>query len=206
MGNNVFVLVDEDSKDCAVVDPGIDSQELHTYISANGLTVKYILLTHGHFDHAHAAAEFSAKYKAPIAMHPADQELLDRMAEVCEAWAMPVPKVAVVPDIPLAHGQVLELGNQRMEVRHTPGHSPGQVAFVFDGVAFVGDTLFWRAIGRFDLPGSNYDDLMRSIGEELYSLPGETIVWPGHGQSTTIDEERRLNPYIGESARFKPPV
>jgi len=78
------------------------------------------------------------------------------------------------------------------------------VAYIIGGHAFVGDTLFWRGIGRYDLPGADYYALMRSIQEQLYTLPGETIVWPGHGQHTTIDEERRLNPYIGEGARFAP--
>ena len=201
--NNVFVLTDEATGSCAVIDPGIDCDAIHGYIERRGLKVSLILLTHGHFDHAHGAAVFAARYNAPVALHPADQEWLDRMAEICSSWNMPEPVGQPEAGVALSHGQVLELGETRIEVRHTPGHSAGQVAFIVPGTAFVGDTLFWRAVGRYDLPGSDYDALVRSITDQLYTLPDETVVWPGHGQSTTVGEERRLNPYVGESARFK---
>lgn len=202
--NNVYLLVDEASAQCAVVDPGIDCAAVLAEIETRGLNVRYVLLTHGHFDHAYSVAEFCQRFQAALAIHPHDLPQLENLPEICVQWGVPAATPAPAPQILLEHGQHLTLGGSVIEVRYTPGHSPGQVAFIVDGQALVGDTLFRRGIGRYDLPGSSYDDLMTSIEEQLYSLPAETAVLPGHGPATTIDEERRLNPYIGEQARFKP--
>lgn len=202
--NNVYLLIDADTAECAVIDPAMDSAAVIDDIERRGLSVRYVLLTHGHFDHAYAAAGFCSRFNAPLAVHPLDAAFLDQLPATCEQWGFPAATAPPVPQILLAHGQHLQLGAGAIEVRHTPGHSPGQVAFIAEGHALVGDTLFYRAIGRYDLPGSNYDDLRDSILEQLYTLPGETIVWPGHGPQTTIDQERRLNPYFGDSARFQP--
>jgi hydroxyacylglutathione hydrolase len=204
LANNVYVISSEDTGDCALIDPGQDSEETLEYIRDNQLTARYILLTHAHFDHVFALAEAKQQLAVPIAMHPDDLPFLRNLPETAATWGFTGAKPAPEPDIHLAHGQVLELGDLQLEVRHTPGHSPGQVAFVGPGHAIVGDTLFWRGIGRYDLPGSDFHALRRSIEEQLYTLPGETVVWPGHGQETTIDEERRFNPYIGKGARFSP--
>lgn len=202
--NNVYLLIDDDSRQCAVVDPGIASDEVLSWIRDNDLEPRLILLTHAHFDHVFDLAKFKRQLDAPIAMHPADLPLLRRMAETAAGWGVPGAEAAPEPDVLLAHGQVLELGAHRIEVRHTPGHSLGQVAFIVDGHAFVGDTLFHRGIGRYDLPGSDFEQLAQSILEQLYTLAPETRVWPGHGPETSIDEERRLNPFIGDGARFQP--
>ncbi|MBN2081157.1 MBL fold metallo-hydrolase [bacterium] len=204
--NNVYLLVDDTSNECAVIDPGIDCQVVIEAIRNKSLTTRYILLTHGHFDHVFSLADFKRELGAQVVMHPADEPLIERLSEVSANWGFPGASPAPPPDIELAHGQRLDLGETTIEVRHTPGHSPGQVAFITGGNAFVGDTLFWRGIGRYDLPGSDFAALVRSITEQLYTLPGATIVWPGHGQETTVDEERRLNPYVGDGARFKPQI
>jgi len=191
LDNNVYVIADEASLQCAVIDPGADSGAVIEHVQKQKLDTRYVLLTHGHFDHALAVAQFCRELDAPLAVHPGDVPLLAHMAETAAGWGVPGAENAPVPGLLLTHGQVLKLGESEIEVRHTPGHSPGQVAFVYSGNAVVGDTLFRRAIGRYDLPGSDVEALMASIRDQLYSLPG-----------TTIDEELRLNPYIGDGARF----
>lgn len=202
--NNVYLLTDQDTQQCAVIDPGIASDAVIDHILVNGCQLRLILLTHAHFDHAYALALYKRRFDVPIALHPADLTFLRKLAETASSWGFAGAEAAPEPDLLLKHGQVLELGTRRIEVRHTPGHSPGQVAFIVDGHAFVGDTLFWRGIGRYDLPGCDYDALVSSVQEQLYTLAPETQVWPGHGPETTIDEERRLNPFIGDGARFQP--
>jgi len=201
--NNMYVLHDPLQKHCAIVDPGIDADEVLDWVAARGLKVDLLLLTHAHFDHCYGNAQFAAATGAPIAMHPDDKEVLARLQTVCLNWGVPPPEPSPEPTIWLAHGMRLDLFGHPVEVRHTPGHCPGHVAFVWEGHCVSGDVLFQRGIGRWDLPGANYEDLERSIREQLYSLPDETKVWPGHGAPTTIGEERRLNPFISENVRFR---
>lgn len=204
LANNVYVASSARTADCVVVDAPQGSENVVEFIRQTQLVPRFILLTHAHFDHLLALAELKQQLQVPVAMHADDLPFLRRMLETASGWGFTSDQPAPEPDILIEHGQQLEFAEYQIEVRHTPGHSPGQVAFIIDGHAFVGDTLFWRGIGRYDLPGSDYYALMRSIEEQLYTLPGDTVVWPGHGQETTIDEERRLNPYVGEGARFSP--
>ena len=206
LANNVYLWIDGGSRDCAVVDPGMECYELHAYISQFDLQVRLILNTHGHFDHCFANAEFARAYGAKLAIHPDDLPMLRQLAATAESWGFAGAVASPEPEILLAHGRKLELGGEMIEVRHTPGHSPGQVAFINGLNALVGDTLFNRGVGRWDLPGSDYEALEHSIRDQLYPLPDATVVWPGHGETTTIGEERRLNPYIGDGARFIPKV
>lgn len=202
--NNVYLWVHGGTRQCAVIDPGIEAQPLHDYIRQHGLKVQLILNTHGHFDHVYGNAEFKAQYAVPLAVNKDDWPLLARLPETAANWGFPDAPDSPEPDLPLEHGQKLTLGDQTIEVRHTPGHSPGQVALINGLNAIVGDTLFYRGVGRWDLPGADWYMLEQSIRAQLYTLPDETIVWPGHGDPTTIGDERRLNPYIGEGARFIP--
>jgi len=202
--NNVYLLVAEDSHECAVVDPGMECGAVLRRIEKAGLIARYLLLTHAHFDHVFSVAEFKDSLGAEVVMHRDDLPMLERLVDSAAAWGFSNARPAPAPDIFVEHGQTLDLAGDSLEVRHTPGHSPGQVAYIFGGNAFVGDTLFWHGVGRWDLPGGDFELLKRSIEEQLFTLPGETVVWPGHGESTTIDTERRLNPYIGEGARFIP--
>jgi hydroxyacylglutathione hydrolase len=203
--NNVYLWLDRETRDCAVVDPGIGCEEVQAVIEQLSLEVRLILNTHGHFDHIFSNAGFTARYpQARLALHPGDLPLLEHLPQTAAGWGFPGAAACPPPDILLQHGQQLELGAARIAVRHTPGHSPGQVAFISGEDAVVGDTLFYRGVGRWDLPGSDFHALERSILEQLYTLPDATQVWPGHGEPTTIGDERRLNPYIGDGARFKP--
>jgi hydroxyacylglutathione hydrolase len=205
LANNVSLWIDAAGGACAVVDPGMECQPVHDYIAQHLLQVRLILNTHGHFDHSFANAEFMAAYAgARLAIHPGDLAMLRQLPATAAGWGFSGASASPEPDILLEHLQRLELGGEVIEVRHTPGHSPGQVAFINGLNALVGDTLFNRGVGRWDLPGSDFAALERSIREQLYTLPDATVVWPGHGEQTTIGEERRLNPYIGDGARFIP--
>jgi glyoxylase-like metal-dependent hydrolase (beta-lactamase superfamily II) len=202
--NNVFILANEAEGRCAVVDPGIGCEDLLEKIAAHGWKLELILLTHAHFDHCYGNAAFVAASGAPIAMHPDDKPVLARLQQTCINWGFDPPPPSPEPSIWLEHGMSLDVLGQAVEVRHTPGHCPGQVAFIWPGHCVSGDTLFHRGIGRWDLPGASYEDLERSIREQLFTLPDETVVYPGHMELTTIGEEKRLNPYVGEAARFTP--
>lgn len=204
--NNVYLVSCTETRRCAVIDPGMETEAVQEEINAGDLGVDYVLNTHGHFDHVFSNALYVAVYGAQLAIHQADLPFLRQMPETAEAWGFPGATPSPEPGLLLEHGAVLQLGRCQIHVRHTPGHSPGQVAFCLPGNAVVGDTLFHRGIGRWDLPGANYHALERSVKEQLYTLPDATIVWPGHGQHTTIGEEKRLNPYIGDGARFLPKV
>jgi glyoxylase-like metal-dependent hydrolase (beta-lactamase superfamily II) len=137
-------------------------------------------------------------------MHADDLELLARLPQTVVNWGFPEVAQPLPPDVLLAQGELITICGQEMLIRHTPGHCPGNVAFIWPGHAIVGDTLFRRGIGRYDLPGASFEVLKRSIEEQLYTLPPETVVYPGHGELTNIGDEVRLNPFIGENVRFAP--
>lgn len=204
LANNVYLLVCAETRQCAVVDPGMDAEAVLDSIRERGLEVAYILNTHAHFDHIFLNAAFCQATGALLAMHPADLPLLERLVESAAGWGCPGGTPSPRPEIELAHGQRLELAGEMLEVRHTPGHSPGHVAFSFEGNVLVGDTLFWRGVGRWDLPGADLAQLEHSIRQQLFTLQDETVVWPGHGEQTTIGDEKRFNPYFGDDARFIP--
>jgi glyoxylase-like metal-dependent hydrolase (beta-lactamase superfamily II) len=204
--NNVYLVICTETGRCAVIDPGLETEAVLEAINARGLGVDYVLNTHGHFDHVFSNALYVATFGAMLAIHPGDLAFLRQMPQTAESWGFPGAEPSPEPGLLLEHGAVLKLGLHVLAVRHTPGHSPGQVAFCCPGHALVGDTLFYRGIGRWDLPGADYSALEHSVREQLYTLPGETLVWPGHGPHTTIGEEQRLNPYIGDGARFLPKV
>jgi hydroxyacylglutathione hydrolase len=203
--NNVFLLVNPDTQETAIVDPGIGTEEVLRHVQQEGLSLQHILITHAHFDHVYGLAEWQARFpEARTYMHPDDLQLLGRLQQTVANWGFPVPEQPADPEVQLAHGQRITVCGQELEVRHTPGHCPGNVAFVWPGHVAVGDTLFRRGIGRYDLPGGDFDLLERSIREQLYTLPPDTAVYPGHGELTTIGEEIRHNPFVGENVRFAP--
>jgi hydroxyacylglutathione hydrolase len=204
--NNVYLVTCTETGRTAVIDPGMETEALLEEINSRDLGVDYVLNTHGHFDHVFSNALYVSAFGALLGIHPADLPLLRNMPITAESWGFPGATPSPEPGLLLEHGTVLKLGLHEITVRHTPGHSPGQVALCLPGHALVGDTLFHRGVGRWDLPGSDFHALERSIKEQLYTLPEETVVWPGHGQHTTIGEEKRLNPYIGDGARFLPKV
>lgn len=191
IGTNCYLLGDEDTKVCAVVDPGDEAPRVLQMVKDSGLKLELILLTHGHYDHVTAVPELRAACPAvPIYIHEEDYDsagtgVMHRMK--------PVANVIFCRD-----GDVLKLGSLAIEVLHTPGHTPGSVTFRVGSVLFTGDTLFQGSMGRTDFPGGSYEAIMDSL-KKLGSLPGDYRVCPGHEGLSTLEEERRGNYYMREA-------
>jgi len=193
---NCYVVGCEETQEGVVIDPGGHPQRILEAIEESGLTVRYVLNTHCHFDHMGANAEIVAATGAPLALHPAELPILQ--ARGGASWFGVIVKESPPPDVELEPGQVLEVGTLRFQVLHTPGHSPGSVTFYLEeeGVAFDGDVIFQMGVGRVDLPGGDGGTLVRSIREVLFALPDETVLYPGHGPKTTVGQEERSNPWV----------
>lgn len=190
---NSYLIVDEQGVG-VVVDPGYAVGLLNHHVKQNGWRIEAIVATHGHFDHVAGNAEAVELWAAPLYMHPEAIPIATSAAEHAAWFGIESPD-SPPPDETLEQGESLEVASLTFAVRHTPGHSPGGITLLADGHAIVGDTLFAGSIGRTDLPHSDHGQLMRSIREQLMTLPDETVVLPGHGNTTTIGEERRTNPF-----------
>ncbi|HTP25121.1 MAG TPA: MBL fold metallo-hydrolase [Anaeromyxobacteraceae bacterium] len=191
---NCHILVCERKKEAVVVDPGGEAGQILQKLHARDVSVKYVLNTHGHFDHVGANRRVLEATGAVLLIHECDAFFLSETGAACFAFgekSEPSP----TPGGLLANGQKLRFGKYLLEVLHTPGHSPGGCCFHCEeeGVLFTGDTLFNGSIGRWDLPGGCRADLVRSIREKLFALRDATIVYPGHGPSTTIGLEKSTN-------------
>ena len=193
---NCYVVGCEETKEGVVIDPGGHPERILAEIERRGLTIKYVLNTHAHFDHTDANGAVVEATGAPLALHPEDSTLLAASggAALFGVQAHPSPRA----DLDLHDGDELEVGTLRFKVLHTPGHTPGHVCFyeAEEGVLFDGDVLFYRGVGRTDLPGGSWEQLVASIQDRLFALPGETVVYSGHGPATTIEDEKRLNPWL----------
>jgi hydroxyacylglutathione hydrolase len=195
---NCYILSCPETRKAVIVDPGGDPDLVEALIEEMRLEPVEIVCTHGHSDHIASAAELKARYEIPLAIHGADLEIVKLSIKEAPFWGMgriQEPKVERV----LAAGDEIAFGAVRGKVLHTPGHTPGGISILFDGIVFVGDTLFNRSIGRTDFEGGDLDTLLASIRNELFALPDETIVHCGHGPRTTIGEEKRENPFLGGS-------
>lgn len=196
-GQNAYLVRSRDGKGVVAVDPGGGAAGMAAAIEAEGLSLDAVLLTHAHVDHIEGVAELVRRHGAPVYLHPADRPLYDRVAEQAAFFGMQVVPPPPV-DHELEHGQELRFDGCRLQVRHVPGHSPGHVIFYSAevGVAFVGDVVFMGSIGRTDLPGGDHRQLMRSIREQVLTLPDDTVLYPGHGPATTVGHERVSNPFL----------
>jgi len=195
LDNNTYLMVDESTREAAIVDPSFDSAGVWDRVEQDGLTLVRVLNTHAHIDHVVENALFVERSGAPLALHPADLPLLHAMSEQAAWMGVPPPRPAE-PTHALCHGESIRIGGEAVTVAHTPGHSPGSVSFVGDGFVLSGDALFAGSIGRTDLPGGDLTQLLRSIHGRLLTLPDATIVYPGHGHETTIGRERRSNLFL----------
>ncbi len=193
---NCYIVGCEKTKEGAVIDPGGDPQHVLAEVERRGLTLRYVLNTHAHFDHTDANGALVEASGAPLAIHPKDRRLLEMAGGAAFFGLQADPSPA--PDLELHDGDELAVGTVRLRVLYTPGHTPGHVCFyeADEGVLFDGDVLFRRGIGRTDLPGGSFQQLMDSIQRVLFALPDETVVYSGHGPATTIGEEKRLNPWL----------
>lgn len=198
---NGFVLGCEESREGVVIDPGDEVEELLAIVERERLQVKYILLTHAHMDHVSGVARAKRALGAPIGLHRDDLFLYEKAVQQGLAFGIrvePPPPVDFFYDGPGPY----RFGAYEVRVHHTPGHCPGGVCLQVGRAGepgkdlFVGDTLFAGSIGRTDLPGGDYDTLIRSIREVLFAFGDDAVVYPGHGPVTTIGHERRTNPFL----------
>lgn len=201
---NGYVVGCERTKQAVYIDPGDEVEQLLGFITEQGLHVSHILLTHAHVDHVSGVAEAKRRLQAPIYMHPDDQMLYDNAARMGAMFGITVEQPPPVDRYYDGKGP-LTFGDYLVEVHHTPGHAPGAVCLAVrkDGetgapALFAGDNLFAGSIGRTDLPGGDYEVLMKAITEVLFAFPDESIVYSGHGPETTIGRERRSNPFVLE--------
>ncbi|HSJ55082.1 MAG TPA: MBL fold metallo-hydrolase [Anaerolineae bacterium] len=193
---NCYLAGCEETRAAVIIDPGGHPQRILGAVERHGLTVKYVLNTHGHFDHTDANKAIVEATGAPLAAHALERPLLQAAGGA--AMFGLAGKAGPEPDIDLKDGDELVVGTLRFQVLHAPGHTPGHICFYEDTekVLFDGDVLFYRGIGRADLPGGDPEQLLASIHRVLYTLPDETTVYSGHGQATTIGEEKRHNPWV----------
>ena len=193
---NCYLFACPHTKEAVIIDPGDEPERILAQIKELQIIPRYILNTHGHIDHICAIDAVSQVYPVPLAIHPADVPMYtdERSAAM---FGRKAPLVKRKPDILLQEGQRITFGTLSLEVLHTPGHTPGGVCLVCPTYCvFSGDTLFYRSIGRTDLPGGNYEQLVASIRTKLYTLDDDLAVFPGHGEPTTIEEEKHENPFV----------
>lgn len=192
---NCYLFFCPETRECAVIDPGAEADQIFPLITHLNLRPVIILNTHGHVDHTGANAEIKDRYRVPIALHQNDLPLIEENIQLefgLMLGARPTPR----PDRLLADGDEIRIGQTGLKVIHTPGHSPGSVCYYTHGILFSGDTLFCGGVGRTDLPGGSWKDLICSLRTRVMNFPDETVVLPGHGPRTTIAEEKENNPFL----------
>ena len=196
LATNCYIIGSESTKVGMIIDPGDDAADILANVEKLGLNIKLIALTHGHMDHIGALSEIKEATGAEVAIHTDDAQPLQGQYQSLGAmfglsYPAPPPLERLVKD-----GDSLEIGQLNFKVLHSPGHTQGGICLLGEGVVFTGDTLFNFGIGRTDLPGGSYGQLMNSIHSKLMVLPDSTVVYPGHGPETTIGAERQRNPFL----------
>jgi hydroxyacylglutathione hydrolase len=176
---NCYILGHKETGQGVVIDPGDEVLRIVNEVSKVNLTIRYILLTHGHFDHTSGAPDLRRITKTPVLIHRAD-----------------APALNFKPDGYVQEGQTIMVGGYRITVIHTPGHSPGGVCFYAPGAVFTGDTLFAGSVGRTDFPAGDHQKLIEGVRKKIFTLRDELRVYPGHGPATTIGRERVTNPFF----------
>jgi len=199
VSTNCYIVADSDSGEAAVIDPAWDGRAIFLEAQKPGWKISQLWYTHAHFDHFGGAADLAKALNTPpiVALHSLDHELWENQggAPYFGMQIDPGPE----PTIDLIHGQILRLGKTEFEVRHTPGHTPGHVVYYCakDSLLFCGDLIFHGSVGRTDLPGGDWEALSSSIMEQVFTLPDETQLLSGHGEKSTVGEEKRENPFVG---------
>lgn len=193
LASNCYIVRERGNTEAVLIDPGADYEKISAVLEAKGLTPKAVLLTHAHFDHCNAVSRFKAD-GCRVYLHNADEILL--RTEMNMAGGMGARFNPFTPDVLFLDGFVIDECALTFKCVHTPGHTAGGVCYIIDNLIFSGDTLFCLSIGRSDFPTGNGRELINSVSEKLFALSGDYIVYPGHGESTTLDFERKHNPYV----------
>lgn len=204
LGVNCYVVGCEATGEGVVIDPGDNPTAILSLVKRLSIRVVAIPNTHAHFDHVLAVNQVRAATGAPFWLHRDDEPVLARGREMVKLWMGYDPGPMPAVDGHIQPGDIVRFGRQELEVRLAPGHSPGSVVYVHHASrqVFSGDVLFAGSVGRFDFPGSDGPTLLRSIREQLLTLPDDYVVYPGHGPATTIGRERRSNPYLQPGAEY----
>jgi hydroxyacylglutathione hydrolase len=195
LATNCYILGDEETKQGVVIDPGGDSEIIEAHLKKLKLKVKYIILTHGHIDHIGALSQLKKATGAAILIHSKDSAMLHDPSQNLSLFSG-ARTVAPRADRLLEEGDIIQCGKIKLEVLHTPGHTPGGISLLTDKMILTGDALFCGSIGRTDFPGSSHQNLISSIKSKLLSKDDDFVIYPGHGPSSTIGEERRNNPFL----------
>ena len=193
---NSYIVYDSEKSVGIIVDAGDEADKILATVDRRDVKIRGIFLTHGHFDHLLAVRDLKADLNCKLYLHPADREILSLVPHDARYFLgrdVPPPPE---PDEWLIDGQSIKVGRYYGKVIHTPGHTPGSVCFLFKDMIFTGDTLFAGSIGRTDLPGGSLESLLSSLKNKVLKLPDDFVIYPGHGPSSTIGVERRLNPFI----------
>ena len=194
LGNNTFVLADEDTGEIAVIDPAVSCDELFEEIESKGGNLKYILLTHGHFDHVGGVKALKDRYNAQVCISKDEMTLLNNSSlNGAALHSLELDDVEV--DVKLSDNDVIMLGDNEIKFITTPGHTKGSGCYIVNNWIFSGDTLFCQSIGRTDFPTSNHSEMLNSL-KKLKDIEGFYVVYPGHDIFTTLDAERESNPYM----------
>ena len=199
---NCSVVGDPATREAIVIDPGDEVERILAAIAMHGLKIRAILNTHAHIDHVGGLRKMKELTGAPVMMHPEDLELYRHLDTQAKWIGMKTPESVEVDQF-LREGDAVRWGSYEGRVMHTCGHTPGSICLhvpnaTQPGLLFAGDTLFAGSIGRTDLWGGSFDDIMRSIHQKLLALPDDTVVYPGHGPATAIGQERQSNPFLGK--------
>jgi glyoxylase-like metal-dependent hydrolase (beta-lactamase superfamily II) len=198
IGTNAIALIDSDRGECVIIDAPAEAYDWATQIAdQHGCKIMALILTHGHWDHILDGWKF-AEAGIPTYGHVADTEMFAEPSRMA-SYAMPGLEMKAVPiDYWITQGQKLEFLGAELEIRHVPGHCPGNVLVYLEGesAAIVGDAIFAGSVGRYDLPGGDFSVLEKSIREQIYSLPDATTIYPGHGGTTTVEREKATNPIV----------
>lgn len=201
-GVNTYILWDDYSREAMIIDPGmVDDNEreiIDGFITSNKLKPSHLVNTHMHIDHSFGISYIAEKYGLRLECNHADQFLAERLKEQARMFGLPISIDELEISIGLNDGDILKIGNEEVQILQVPGHSPGSIVIYAPESSFLisGDVLFNSSIGRTDLPGGSYNQLISAINNKLMTLPDDTTVYPGHGPETTIGHEKRYNPYI----------
>lgn len=190
--NNNYLIIDEESKEAALIDCSADDENVTIELKKNNASLKYILLTHGHFDHI---AGIKNEREAKVLMHSADDDWVKQVNTYLPMVGMPMMEIPVI-DQYINDSDIINLGNLKIKVIHTPGHTQGGVCFYVEDNLFSGDTIFRESVGRCDLPGGNFDQIVESIETKIFTLPPETKIYPGHGKMTSVEWEKEHNRFM----------
>lgn len=195
IANNNYLLIDEDSKEAALIDCTDYISELGAVLKEYDAKLKYILLTHGHFDHIMGVPKIKQEFGAKVYLHKDDKELVDNSDKFMISVGMQ-PFEHPEIDKYIDENEEIYLGKNKIQVIHLPGHTQGGVGYLVDGMLFSGDSIFLESIGRTDLPGGNHKQLIESIKNKIFSLDGDTILYVGHGTNSTVEHEKKYNEYV----------